>query len=176
MSDSVAGTAELAPATELRADALIIGYVGFAHLISHFFQLVLPPLFPWLRLEFGYSYAQLGVMMSVLFVLSGVGQVVAGFLVDHYGAFKTLCAGLVCRASLQVDGKLTSRQHAELSFRQGRFNIRDESTNGTYVVEEDGTRRHLRREEGVLVGNGTLGFGSWPEDDPGGSVRYMTKG
>ena len=80
------------------------------------------------------------------------------------------------RASLQVDGKLTSRQHAELSFRQGRFNIRDESTNGTYVVEEDGTRRHLRREEGVLVGNGTLGFGSWPEDDPGGSVRYMTKG
>ena len=98
MSDSVAGTAEPAPATELRADALIIGYVGFAHLISHFFQLVLPPLFPWLRLEFGYSYAQLGVMMSVLFVLSGVGQVVAGFLVDHYGAFKTLCAGLVCLA------------------------------------------------------------------------------
>lgn len=74
--------------------------------------------------------------------------------------------------TLQVNGRLTSRQHAELSLRHGRFSIRDESTNGTYVVLEDGTRKHLRREEGILNGRGRLGFGSWPDDDPGGAVDF----
>jgi adenylate cyclase len=74
--------------------------------------------------------------------------------------------------NLQVNGRLTSRQHAEINLRHGRFSIRDESTNGTFVVLQDGTRTHLRREEGMLTGRGTLGFGSWPEDDPGGSVGF----
>jgi len=79
-------------------------------------------------------------------------------------------------ADLQVDGKLTSRQHAEITCRQGRFNIRDESTNGTFIVGDDGGRKHLRREEGVLVGTGTLGFGAPPEEDPGGAVRFNSEG
>ncbi|MEQ8663955.1 MAG: FHA domain-containing protein, partial [Gammaproteobacteria bacterium] len=73
---------------------------------------------------------------------------------------------------LQVGGRLTSRQHAQINLRNGRFNIRDESTNGTYIVLADGTRKHLRREEGVLAGSGAIGFGSWPEDDPGGCVSF----
>lgn len=85
----------------------------------------------------------------------------------------TTCAiGRGKHANLQVNGKLTSRQHAEINFRQGRFNLRDESTNGTYVVQSDGERRHLRREEGVLTGKGTLGFGNWPEEDAGGAVSF----
>ena len=32
----------------LRQDASVIGLVGLAHMISHFSQLLLPPLFPWL--------------------------------------------------------------------------------------------------------------------------------
>lgn len=79
-------------------------------------------------------------------------------------------------ADLQVNGKLTSRQHAELNLRHGRFSIRDESTNGTYVVGDNGDRRHLRREEGVLTGAGTLGFGNWPEQDPDGAVRFECAG
>ncbi len=75
-------------------------------------------------------------------------------------------------AGLQVAGRLTSRQHAEITLRNGRFGIRDESTNGTYIVLADGTRKHLRREEDLLAGRGTIGFGSWPEDDPGGSVSF----
>ena len=78
------------------------------------------------------------------------------------------------QADMQVNGKLTSRQHAELSYRNGRFSIRDESTNGTYIVSEEGERTHLRREEGVLQGRGTIGFGTWPEDDPGAAVSYDT--
>lgn len=76
------------------------------------------------------------------------------------------------QATLQVNGKLTSRQHAELSLRHGRFSIRDESTNGTYIVADGGERRHLRREEDVLTGKGTLGFGNWPDLDPDGAVRF----
>jgi adenylate cyclase len=76
------------------------------------------------------------------------------------------------QADLQVNGTLTSRQHAELTLRSGRFNLRDESTNGTFVVFDNGQRKHLRREEGVLTGKGLLGFGNWPADDPGGVVRF----
>jgi adenylate cyclase len=76
------------------------------------------------------------------------------------------------QAKLQVNGKLTSRQHAEINYRNGRFNIRDESTNGTFVVQSGGERKHLRREEGIISGAGTMGFGSWPEDDPGGIVTF----
>lgn len=79
------------------------------------------------------------------------------------------------QADLRVDGKLTSRQHAVITCRQGRFNVRDESTNGTYVVGDNGERKHLRREEGVLAGAGRIGFGAPPEEDPGGSIRFSSE-
>ncbi len=79
-----------------RDDARIVGVVSFAHLVSHFFQLILAPLFPWIRAEYGYSYAELGFIMSVLFTVSGLGQAAAGFIVDRYGALRTLAGGLLC--------------------------------------------------------------------------------
>ena len=39
----------------LRQDARTIGLIGLAHGSSHFFHLLLPPLFPFLIAEFGYS-------------------------------------------------------------------------------------------------------------------------
>ena len=50
--------------TALRQDASVIGLVGLAHLISHFSQLLLAPLFPWLKDEFHVSYAELGFLMT----------------------------------------------------------------------------------------------------------------
>ncbi len=73
---------------------------------------------------------------------------------------------------LQVNGNMTSRQHAELHYRNGRFSLRDQSTNGTFVVRDTGERTHLRREEGTLSGQGVMGFGDWPETDPTCAVRY----
>ncbi len=73
-------------AVPLRSDARTIGLIGLAHGSSHFFHLLLPPLFPWLIAEFGYSYVQLGAMVSLFFIVSGVGQMLAGFLVDRVGA------------------------------------------------------------------------------------------
>ena len=73
-------------AVPFRQDARTIGLVGLAHGSSHFFHMLLPPLFPWLIAEFGFSYSELGVLVSVFFVISGVGQALSGFLVDRVGA------------------------------------------------------------------------------------------
>lgn len=82
------------PSTELRQDARTIGLIGLAHGSSHFFHLLLPPLFPWLIAEFGYSYSELGVMVSLFFIVSGTGQMLSGFLVDKVGARPILFAAL----------------------------------------------------------------------------------
>jgi len=75
-------------------DYRILALVASAHLLSHFFQLALPPLFPVLREEFGISYVALGLLMSLFYAASGIGQTIAGFLVDHYGARRILASGL----------------------------------------------------------------------------------
>ena len=81
-----------------RDDALIVGLVAGGHMLSHFFQLVLAPLFPWIKAEFGWSYAELGFILSVLFAVSGLGQAAAGFVVDRCGPRVTLSGGLACLA------------------------------------------------------------------------------
>ncbi|NDY90002.1 MFS transporter [Ideonella livida] len=78
----------------LGQDARTIGLVGLAHGSSHFFHLLLPPLFPALIAEFGFSYSQLGLLVTVFFIISGVGQALSGFLVDKVGARPVLFAAL----------------------------------------------------------------------------------
>src|SRR5947209_15857277 len=68
--------------------------IGFAHGTSHFFHLVIPSLFPWLMPEFGLSFTKAGTLTAAFFVVSGIGQALAGFIVDRYGAQRTLAAGL----------------------------------------------------------------------------------
>ena len=83
-----------AAAPSLRQDAAIISLVGFAHGTSHFFHFVIPPLFVMLMREFGLTFTQVGAVMSVFFVVSGVGQALAGFAVDRFGGMRVLCAGV----------------------------------------------------------------------------------
>lgn len=83
-------------AVPLRDDATTIGLIGLAHGTSHFFHLLLPPLFPLFIRDFGFSYSQLGFLVSVFFIVSGVGQAIAGFLVDRVGARPVLFAALGC--------------------------------------------------------------------------------
>src|SRR6266700_8154123 len=80
--------------SSFRRDARVIGVIGVAHGLSHFFQLVLPPLFPLLRAEFGVSYATLGALVSVFYVASGGCQFGAGFAVDRFGARPVLLGGI----------------------------------------------------------------------------------
>ena len=83
-----------APAATLRRDSTIIGLVSLAHGASHFFQLLLPPLFPLLKDDFGVSYAELGVLMMAFYIVSGVCQTLAGFAVDAFGARRVLLFGV----------------------------------------------------------------------------------
>jgi len=77
-----------------KRDATVISLVGFAHGTSHFFHLMLPPLFPWFMKEYSLSYTQVGALMTVFFIVSGTGQALAGFLVDRWGAHRVLCLGI----------------------------------------------------------------------------------
>jgi MFS family permease len=83
-----------ARSVSVRRDAEVIGLVGLAHGTSHFFHLMLPPLFPWLMKDFSLSYTEAGLLMTMFFVVSGVGQALAGFLVDRVGARPVLFAGI----------------------------------------------------------------------------------
>ncbi|HOF52685.1 MAG TPA: MFS transporter, partial [Rhodoferax sp.] len=93
----------------LKQDATIIGLVGLAHASSHFGHLLLPLMFPVFMKEFGLSYSELGALMSVFFVVSGVGQASAGFVVDRLGARPLLFVALgifaaACVAASTVTG------------------------------------------------------------------------
>lgn len=83
----------------------MISLVGFAHGTSHFFHLMLPPLFPWFMRDYSLSYTQVGALMTVFFLVSGTGQALAGFLVDRWGAHRVLCLGI---ALLAISGLLVA--------------------------------------------------------------------
>src|SRR6476659_2606042 len=75
-----------------------MGLVGLAHLVSHFSQLLLPPLFPWLKDAFHVSYAALGVLLTVFFVVSCAVQAVSGFVGDRFGPRPILFGGIALLA------------------------------------------------------------------------------
>ena len=77
-------------------DGRIISLVGFAHGLSHFYHLLLPALFPWLMAEFGLDFTAIGATMTAFFVVSGVGQALAGLIVDRYGPVRVLAGGMGC--------------------------------------------------------------------------------
>ena len=82
----------------LVSDVRTISVVSVAHSGSHFCQLMVPPLFPWIAPAFGLSNTQLGLLMSMFFIVSGVGQALAGFVVDRHGAERVLFGGLALMA------------------------------------------------------------------------------
>ncbi|OZI42051.1 MFS transporter [Bordetella genomosp. 5] len=77
-----------------RRDWQTIMLIGVAHASSHFFQLLLPSLYVSLGQEFGLDFARLGLLVSVFYVVSGVGQASSGFVVDRIGARPVLWFGL----------------------------------------------------------------------------------
>lgn len=80
--------------SQSRREIEAIGLLGFGHGVSHFFQLVMPPLFPWLMADFGLSFTQAGALTALFFTVSGIGQFLAGFVVDRLGARRVLLAGI----------------------------------------------------------------------------------
>ncbi len=80
--------------SSLRYDVKVMGLIGVAHGLSHFFQLVLPAVFIPLKAEFGLSFFQLGILTAILYGTSGISQAAAGFLVDRVGGRPVLVTGM----------------------------------------------------------------------------------
>lgn len=76
------------------SDVRVVSLISLAHGSSHFFHLILPPMFPWLKAEFGFNYAELGLLMTIFFVVSCIFQAASGFLVDRIGARPVLFVGV----------------------------------------------------------------------------------
>jgi MFS family permease len=87
-------TAPTPTPTTARQDARFIGLVSLAHGVSHFSQLMLAPLFPWLKEAFHVSYTQLGLLLTIFFVVSCSVQALSGFVVDRVGPRPVLFGGL----------------------------------------------------------------------------------
>jgi len=89
-----AATAPLSSAPPARHDAAVMGLVGLAHCVSHFNQLLLPPLFFLLKDAFHVGYAELGFLLTVFFVVSCGVQALSGFVVDRLGPRPILFGGI----------------------------------------------------------------------------------
>ena len=76
----------------------IVGAVSAAHFVSHYYILLLAPLLPFVRAEYGVSYTEIGVALAAFNVVSTVLQTPVGFLVDWLGARILLIAGLAIGA------------------------------------------------------------------------------
>ena len=85
-----------------RREVEVIALVGFGHGVSHFFHLMIPPLFPWLMRDFGLSFTEAGALTAVFFAVSGIGQAAAGFIVDHVGARRVLLFGMLLFAAAAI--------------------------------------------------------------------------
>jgi MFS transporter, FSR family, fosmidomycin resistance protein len=76
------------------AESRLIGAVCAAHMMSHYYMLLLAPLFVFVRADFNVSYTELALALTVFNVVSGLLQTPIGFLVDRIGARVVLIAGL----------------------------------------------------------------------------------
>ncbi|WP_193181436.1 MFS transporter [Nisaea sediminum] len=80
------------------SDVKVISLIGVAHFFSHFYILLLPPLFPVLREQFGVSFLELGLIMTIFSAATASTQLPFGYLVDRFGARWILIGGLALEA------------------------------------------------------------------------------
>jgi len=80
-------------ATPARENETLIA-VASAHLISHFYMMVLPVLLPLLKERLNVSFLDLAFALTLFSIVTGLTQAPMGFLVDKAGARPILAAGL----------------------------------------------------------------------------------
>ena len=73
----------------------IVGVVSAAHFVSHYYILLLAPLLPFVRADYGVSYTEIGLALAAYNVVTAALQTPAGFLVDWLGARVLLICGMV---------------------------------------------------------------------------------
>src|SRR3954464_7670309 len=69
-----------------------------AHFLSHVYFLLLPPVFLFVRADYGVSYTELAIALSVFNIVSAIFQTPAGILADRVGPYAMLVGGLLLEA------------------------------------------------------------------------------
>ncbi len=90
---------DLVYASRRSGEIRLIAGVSAAHFVSHYYILVLPPLFAFIRADYGVSYTELGLALTMFNAVSAILQTPAGFLVDRVNARLVLVAGLMFGAA-----------------------------------------------------------------------------
>jgi MFS transporter, FSR family, fosmidomycin resistance protein len=76
----------------------VVGPVCAAHFVSHYYMIMLAPLFAFVRADYGVSYTDLALALTAFNVVSAALQTPVGFLVDRVGARGVLIAGVALGA------------------------------------------------------------------------------
>jgi FSR family fosmidomycin resistance protein-like MFS transporter len=104
----------MTPVTEILAPARtseskLVGGVCLAHLVSHYYMVLLAPLFVFIKDDYGVSYTELGLALTAFNMVSTVMQTPVGFFVDRTGARINLIGGLLLgSAAVAVAGLVDS--------------------------------------------------------------------
>ncbi len=85
---------------------------------------------------------------------------------------QTVLLGRDTQNDLVVDDQFASRQHARVEYRHDKFTLIDQSTNGTFVLTDEGEAIHVRREKLVLQRAGQISLGKKFEDDPTELIQF----
>jgi class 3 adenylate cyclase len=74
---------------------------------------------------------------------------------------------------LVIKGNLVSRLHARIEAGKNRFQLVDESTNGSFLQGRDGQEAFVRRDSVPLKGTGLIGFGRVPEAESWHTIEFV---
>ncbi len=86
--------AEILVPARASEDKLIAG-VCIAHFVSHYYMMLLAPLFVFIKDDYGVTYTELSLALAAFGVVSAVLQTPVGFFVDRFGARLNLIGGLL---------------------------------------------------------------------------------
>jgi adenylate cyclase len=93
------------------------------------------------------------------------------FVLDDSKAELTM--GRADENDIVIRGKLISRLHAKIEASRDKFLLIDQSTNGTFVTNQEGKEAFVRRDSVILQGKGLIGLGKLPEANATDAIRYQ---
>jgi adenylate cyclase len=74
-----------------------------------------------------------------------------------------------------AQGPLISRIHARIEIARNKVMLVDQSTNGTFVVAQDGRESFIRRDSHALAGQGTIGLGKLPDPAAPDAIKFQVE-